>query len=267
MSAVRSILGKSKHWLLSDFRSFKEAPYKRLHAGSDLEKLSIIYPVYVNDQEGMNGIARNLLYYNSLSDAVKRKLNLVVVDDCSPVPVSMPDGLNVNHRLVRIDRDIKWNSGRGKNLGVFCCETSRMITADIDMLFPEETLISCMSGQGISDRAVYVFDEYLEDNGSWSKYGVHPNCFFMTKAAYLYLNGYDEDFCGHYGDDLYMNQWINKNMDVYNCGEKMFLTEGVNEVANKLGRKVGIAVYLLLVKKKFLPHSKEMLRFPWHLVC
>lgn len=52
MSAVRSILGKSKHWLLSDFRSFKEAPYKRLHAGSDLEKLSIIYPVYVNDQEG-----------------------------------------------------------------------------------------------------------------------------------------------------------------------------------------------------------------------
>lgn len=43
MSAVRSILGKSKHWLLSDFRSFKEAPYKRLHAGSDLEKLSIIY--------------------------------------------------------------------------------------------------------------------------------------------------------------------------------------------------------------------------------
>ena len=27
MSAVRSILGKSKHWLLSDFRSFKEAPY------------------------------------------------------------------------------------------------------------------------------------------------------------------------------------------------------------------------------------------------
>ncbi len=58
------------------------------------------------------------------------------------------------------------------------------------------------------------------------KYGVHPNCFFMTKAAYLYLNGYDEDFCGHYGDDLYMNQWINKNMDVYNCGEKMFLTEG-----------------------------------------
>lgn len=38
--------------------------------------------------------------------------------------------------------------GGGKNLGVFCCETSRMITADIDMLFPEETLISCMSGQG-----------------------------------------------------------------------------------------------------------------------
>ena len=50
------------------------------------------------------------------SDAVKRKLNLVVVDDCSPVPVSMPDGLNVNHRLVRIDRDIKWNSGGAKTL-------------------------------------------------------------------------------------------------------------------------------------------------------
>lgn len=62
----------------------------------------------------MNGIARNLLYYNSLSDTVKRKLSLVVVDDCSPVSVSMPDGLNVDHRLVRIERDIKWNSGGGK---------------------------------------------------------------------------------------------------------------------------------------------------------
>ena len=106
MSAVRSILGKSKHWLLSDFRSFKEAPYKRLHAGSDLEKLSIIYPVYVNDQEGMNGIARNLLYDNSLSDAVKRKLNLVVEDDCSAAPASLDDGLNVNHMLGRIERVI-----------------------------------------------------------------------------------------------------------------------------------------------------------------
>ena len=41
MSAVRSILGKSKHWLLSDFRSFKEAPYKRLHAGSDWKNFQL----------------------------------------------------------------------------------------------------------------------------------------------------------------------------------------------------------------------------------
>lgn len=152
-------------------------------------------------------------------------------------------------------------------MGVFCCESSRIIIADIDMLFPEETLVSCMSSYDISDRAVYVFDEYLEENGCWNKYGVHPNTFFMTKSAYLYLGGYDEDFCGYYGDDLYMNQWINKNMEVYNCGEKMLLTEGVNEVANKLERRVGISVYLLLAKKKYRQHSKEMLKFPWHLVC
>ena len=263
---INSIKRKIKGILFSDFKSFKDSPYKELVIGNHLHQLSIIYPVYVNNTEGIKEIIDNIKYYCSMSDEVKRYLTLIVVDDCSPVSLHIFKNINLNLKHIRIDKDIRWNSGGAKNLGVCYCESSRIITADIDMVFPEETLRACMSAENIHDGTVYVFDEYLYENGKWGKYGVHPNTFFMTKATYLSLNGYDEDFCGYYGDDLYVNQSINLNCEVYNSGEKMLLTEGVSEKVNLLKRKVSWQIYLLLAKKKKLSHSRDMLRFPWHQV-
>lgn len=183
----------SKEKALAYWKPFSTAEYKRLNNQSKvLHDLTIVYPFYVNVKECADDILNNVKYYEHMPHSLLEKLHLVVIDDCSPVQIDF-NNINLNLTLLRIDKDIRWNSGGAKNLGVFCSETSRILLADIDMLFPEKTLVSCMREGNISDDEVFVFDRLsLDDNNEWYEDGVHPNCFFMTKKSYIELHGYNE---------------------------------------------------------------------------
>lgn len=252
---------------LKNWKPFSTAPYRNFKRGngSPWNDISLIYPVYVNRQEGYEKVLENIKYYTAFSKDILKRLHLIIVDDCSPYEVTLGDDLNLNYILLRIDEDIRWNSGGAKNLAVGCAETSYIILADIDLIFPETTIQACMSAKNISDGTVYVFDMgVLSENGKWEEAEVHPNCFFMTKQSYIALHGYNEDYCGYYGDDLYINQLLHMNREIYNCGERILCTDASGK-ANSLERRVDPEVYRMLVEKGITP-SYQSLRFPWHFV-
>lgn len=249
---------------LEYWKPFDTAEYKRFTKQTDkLHKLSIVYPYYVNVEKYADGILDNFKYYEAMPYNLLEKIHFIVVDDCSPVFIDF-DNVNLNLTLIKIDKDIRWNSGGAKNLGVFCCETSRIIIADSDIIFPVDTLEACMREESIPDDEVFVFDRFsLDKNMQWYKDGVHPNCFFMTKQSYLDLHGYNEDFCGYYGDDLYFNQLLHIKRKIFNCGENILNNN--SSMANNQVRHVDNEVWEMLEANGIM-QSLTSLRFPWHFV-
>ena len=171
---------------------------------------------------------------------------------------------DLNLTILRIQKNIKWNSGGAKNLGVLAATSTRIIVSDIDHWFPKEALQFCMKLNEVNDK-VFAFNQHeiFEDGTESKNVAIHPNIFFMSKITYLMLHGYDEDFCGYYGDDIFFRKYLfgMKNIKVYNSGCISYVK--TFDDSHTLKRKLNCKFLLF---KKGLKHSKDMLRFPWELV-
>lgn len=185
------------------------------------------------------------------------------MDDASTVNLDLPK-FDLNLTILRILKNIKWNSGGAKNLGVLAATSARIIVSDIDHWFPKEALQFCMKLNEVNDK-VFVFNQHeiFEDGTESKNVAIHPNIFFMSKITYLMLHGYDEDFCGYYGDDIFFRKYLfgMKNIKVYNSGCISYVK--TFDDSHNLKRKLNCKFLLF---KKELKHCKDMLRFPWELV-
>ena len=68
------------------------------------------------------------------------RIQFVIVDDGSPVPVKIPGGLDLNILLLRINENIRWNQAGARNLGVIYSRNDKVLATDLDHEFPPETL-------------------------------------------------------------------------------------------------------------------------------
>lgn len=140
---------------------------------------------------------------------IKDRLELIVIDDCSPRwPATFEIDPGIPMQLYRTSFDIAWNQDFCRNLGAYKARTDWLLLTDIDHLVPESTMHSIFNHNDIKPCIVYKFSRI---NVDLQPYKPHPNSWLMTREFYTgTLHGYDERFAGYYGTDGDFRDRINK---------------------------------------------------------
>ena len=147
------------------------------------------------DQGSPDALMRLLRRYEQYSPEVLNRLHFVVVDDGSPLTYDIP-AFNLNITWLRINEDIRWNQSGARNLGATYAKSDKILLTDLDHEFPEETLRAMIAAKPCG-RNIYKIYRRNTENGKLRK--GHSNIFFMSRARFFRLWGYDEEFSGHYG--------------------------------------------------------------------
>lgn len=133
---------------------------------------------------------------------IKNALNVIVVDDASPVhpafAVTRPQSLPPLS-LFRISHDVRWNQDAARNIGAHEASTQWLLLTDIDHVVPAATLENVIAMEKQPGN-FYTFGRIKYDNQQVRE--PHPNSYFMTKELYWNIGGHDEDFAGIYGKDF-----------------------------------------------------------------
>jgi hypothetical protein len=214
-----------------------------------LYKLAIVVPIYIDK----NNYYTQLFYDEiaSLDSDILKNIELIFVDDCSPVPVKINTKDNVNFKLLRVDDDIFWNVSGAKNLGSFVSNSEKILFIDLDHRVSEAGIKQLVELTLNSNQLVNF------DRGD----KIVPGIFCLNLAYYKKMGGLDEIFAGAYGyEDVHFqmrhkkysgNTLILNGVLSYRGGEHHHTIKKV--VKNK-------------EKLRNLTHSGLFLNFKWHKV-
>lgn len=214
-------------------------------------KLAVIVPFYKSvkssiEQEFINE-------FSAMSESILKETQLVVVDDCSLVPLDIKiENKNLNFELYRIDTDIEWNVGGAKNLGAHVSNCEKLLFMDADHSICE-------------DKIKYLIDYKIKDNEHIilmrGKIGA-PGIFCTTVKRFIELNGFDEQFSGHYGSE-------DKNYALRHRAKDGVFTKMDNVISVRKAYHHHTLIRDASVNKKIsdcLKHSGLFLNFKWHKV-
>jgi glycosyltransferase involved in cell wall biosynthesis len=157
-------------------------------------KLSYITHFYL-DQSDVSAIMDLLKTYETYASDLLDQIQFLIVDDGTPLNYTIPE-FNLNITWLKITDDIPWNQPGARNLGVVYAKSDKILITDLDHEFPEETLRHMVNKRECGRNCYRI-----SRTGKITKR--HPNIFFMSRARYLRVYGYDEEFSGHYGSDDY----------------------------------------------------------------
>lgn len=220
--------------------------------------ISLIYPVYFQNDDHKKFNDQITRYDTEYPDELKQRVNFIIIDDGSKYPVSLPE-CNLNITLLRVDKDIPWNNSGARNLGACYAQTPKLLMNDLDWFIPEETMKFCLNAK-LEDKDMLVFD-YIRPNGR----RVHPNIFALNKNTYMNFNGYDEYYCGFYGEDIPFRKRLNSiGINFIRTGNNIELTETKPE--HFLSRDLSKLEDAMLKSPSVDKINKPMIDFPWHFV-
>lgn len=174
-----------------------------------MKPITICLPYYRNS--GM--ISEQCRRLRHLPADLRAQLRLIVVDDGSAIlqdgESSLPptavaaalEPIGMDFELYRLLVNKRWNQDAARNLAVHHAKTEWLLLTDIDHIPTQETLHALVHGKH-NPKMVYRFcRSTLQPGGHIEPYKPHPNSWFMTKAIYDAIGGYDERFAGLYGTD------------------------------------------------------------------
>ena len=236
-------------------------------------QLSYIVPVYFN-QQNVHTLTELLVHYASYAREVIEPIQFVIVDDCSPLPITIPQEIKLNISLYRIQSDIRWNQCGARNLGVVHAKSPRILLTDSDHYFPEKLLKNILHSR-IPKRNIYKFKRISQQGATMGK---NINIFYTSKAVFFQALGYDEEFSGNYGyEDVYFNELQRKlgNSIGYFTRFKKIVAREIDRTSSYHSLQRDTAINEALFKKKmallqekdpFVSHSRRFLQFDWRLL-
>lgn len=157
--------------------------------------LSYITHFYCNKPGAFDQVKSLLEQYATYPADLLDRVHFVIVDDGSPLPYQIPE-VELNLTWLKITQDIPWNNPGARNLGVTYAKSDKIVLSDIDHEFPVETLHH-MLDRPECGRSFFKFRRFQDGEPKYT----HANTFLMSRARFLRLWGYDEEFCGHYAHD------------------------------------------------------------------
>lgn len=176
---------------------------------SRLRDITICLPYYRN----LGMLQEQCRRFRNLAPEIKSHLRLIVVDDGSTIlqanETELPDiaraaqheDIGFPFSLFRINVNIRWNQDAARNIAVKHADTEWLLLGDMDHIVPETTLRSLLEDKFDPDRAYRFSRMTLHKDGTVDDYKMHPNTWFMTRAVYWKIGGYDERLAGLYGSD------------------------------------------------------------------
>ncbi len=144
-------------------------------------------------------LQEHLFQWRKIEKHLRKNINAIIVDDGSPnAPARLDSEVPFPVSIYRMLVDIRWNQDACRNIGVRHAETEWVLMTDMDHVVPPDTarhLIEC----DLSPQTVYKFSRVDAPNNT--PYKPHPNSWFMTRAMFDKIGGYDERLAGWYGTD------------------------------------------------------------------
>lgn len=171
--------------------------------------LTFAMPYYKNP--GM--LAHQYGVWSSYPDALKAQIEIVLVDDGSPVPaldVPRPAGLPPL-RIFRVVEDIPWHQHGARNLAAHAAVAPWLLLTDMDHVVPADSLAALLGRiAAAGPETIFTFHRLdaprltptLNERGEWKP---HVNTYALTRDLFWRVGGYDEDAKG-YGTDNYFRR-------------------------------------------------------------
>lgn len=235
-------------------------------------ELSYIVPCYL-DQQGQSSLTELLQTYAQYRPELMDRIQFVIVDDCSPVPITLPPNIDLNIRLLRIETDITWNQAGARNLGVVYAQSDKVIATDLDHMFPEQTLEYIVDLPALGKR---MYKPCRKDPRG-ADLEPHPNTFIMSRGRFLECYGYDEEFCGAYGyEDGMFWRWQRYNGTRFGYMKRRYpilvrkiKEETYHSLKRDKSRNAVLRSRKMQEISRFGPaggHSRQFLNFTWKMV-
>jgi hypothetical protein len=172
-------------------------PFARVPDGAAPKPVTFVYPYYCNP----SFLRRQVGWWHTYAPETRAHLRAIIVDDGSPADpadaVIRAEALPFPVRVFRIEVDVRWNWLAARNLGAEKAPEGWLAITDMDHVVPESTARALVYGQ--HDEAVIYGFSRRESTGE--PLAAHPNSWFLTRAMFWRVGGYDEALSGHYGTD------------------------------------------------------------------
>ncbi len=210
-----------------------------------MHKVSLIMAYY--DNPGM--LKKQCENIASYSEDVRRNLELIIIDDCSPRwPAWIEINPGVPVRIFRTKVDVPWNQDFCRNLGSYMARNEWLFLTDIDHLIPDDTMENVMKHMNLKKMVAYRFTRVSAP--LMQPYKLHPNTWFMTREFYCYIGGYDERFAGNYGTDGDFRDRITSHSPIENLPWPII----------RVGREVIPDASTTTLQRKLPEHGQEIAR-------
>lgn len=236
-------------------------------------ELSYVVPLYF-DQQNHDALTTLLQRYASFDPLLLDRIQFVLVDDCSPVPVALPNNIDLNMLLLRICDNIPWNQGGARNLGVVYSRSDKVLATDLDHEFSEATLRHIVDLPPLRRRMYRL--RRVTAAGEPTR--PHPNTFVMSRGRFLQFHGVDEEFCGAYGsEDGMFWRWQRYNGTRFSYLPRRYANRqrvfdrdtSYHSLTRDNSRNYGLKRRKKLEWAQWGPHgghSRQFLKFTWDIV-
>lgn len=173
----------------------KQFPVVRVPQAATPKPVTFVYPYY----QCHRFFAHQLAVWRAYPPDLRAHLSVIVADDGSPTPATLPtvEARPFPMRLFRIDIDLPWNWLAARNIGAHYAPEGWMVLTDMDHVVPAETARALVHGQH-DPSTIYAFTRQEHTGGPVQP---HSASFFLTKALFWQIGGYDETLSGRYGTD------------------------------------------------------------------
>jgi len=145
-----------------------------------------------------NLLKMQLETWNKWPTSVKDQVQIILVDDASPIKAEIPLNTHLNLDLYRILKNIPWNNEGAKNLGACMACTEWILFCDMDYLMDGENMHQVLQLDRSDPKTWYCFRSESKRKGRW--FYRHPKAVpFINKKTFFSVGGYYEDFRGNVG--------------------------------------------------------------------
>ena len=175
-----------------------------------MSKLTLVYAYYKNDSMFIH----QQINWNAYSDKVKRDVEIIVTDDCSPQENSIENCVQLpyypNLRLFKILEKVPWNWLECRNIGAKYAKSDWLLLTDIDHMVTPTVARSLLKRiDRLNKSVVYQLNRIRAvDN---KPYKFHNDSFLVSKSLFWGAGGYDEHYSGLYGTSGSFRRRLLKN--------------------------------------------------------